>query len=217
MAISREVRRSLVQDCHVPASRVRLILNGTQVVPSLLPPQGNMRRFVYVANLLERKAHDLLLRAFASTDERCTLALVGDGPLRGRLCALARELGIADRVEFYGFLPNPWVVADGAWAYVHPPRIEGGGIAVMEAMMRALPVIVTETGGLVDIVHDEDTGLIVPVDDVDALSKSLRRIADDPEQRASLASRARAYANHHLTIDRTVESYMDLYREMLQC
>lgn len=215
VAISREVGRSLVEDCRVPASRVRIILNGTPVVPRLSRPEGELRRFVYVAELAERKAHDTLLLAFAATDPSCRLVLVGEGPLRARLESLSRQLGLSDRVEFLGWLDDPWVVANGAWAYVHPARIEGGGIAVMEAMMRGLPVIVTATGGLLDIVRDGDTGFMVAVDDVEALSGSLRRITNSWRDRLTLANRARAYAERNLSIDRTLESYMALYRELL--
>ena len=215
VAISQEVARSLVEDCRVPPSRVRVILNGTPVVPPLSLPSGETRRFVYVANLLEDKGHEVLLQAFAASDPRCSLALIGDGPLRKRLGALSRELGIADRVEFHGWLDDPWVEAAGAWAYVHPARVEGGGIAVMEAMMRGLPVIVTETGGLPDIVTHGDTGIVVAVGDFAALSRSIQHLADDLDEREALARSARAYAERHLTIDRTVASYLALYEEVL--
>ena len=214
VAISREVARSLVEDCGVSRARVRIILNGTPEVAPLSPPSEQPNRFIYVANLLARKGHETLIQAFAMADHAATLSLVGDGPERDGLRALTQRLGLGDRVSFHGWLDDPWSVAEGALAYVHPARIEGGGIAVMEAMMRGLPVIVTATGGLTDIVQHGQTGLIVPVGDVNALAGSIRMLSDDPRGREALAGAARAFALRHLTLDRMLESYRALYREL---
>jgi glycosyltransferase involved in cell wall biosynthesis len=215
VAISKVVAHSLVVDCGVPPSRVRVIHNGTPIVPRAIPPHGKNRLFVYVANLYEWKAHRTLLEAFANTDPRCQLALVGDGPLRNHLHHLARDLGILDRVNFCGFLSDPWVKGDGAWACVHPPMMEGGGLAVMEAMMRGLPVVGSATGGLLDIVKDGCNGLLVPPGDSRALATAVQRLADHPAERRAYADQARLYAEKNLRLSLSIDSYCELYEEML--
>ena len=82
--------------------------------------------------------------------------------------------------------------------------------------MRGLPVIVSATGGLPDIVQDGQTGLLVPVGDVNALAAAIRRLSDDVEERNALSVAARDHAVHHLTIDRMLNSYRNLYEELLE-
>jgi glycosyltransferase involved in cell wall biosynthesis len=214
VAISRAVATSLIDHGRLPGSRVRIILNGTPLVEPASPPVGTSRRFVCVANLLPGKGHEMLLRAFASLSDEATLSLVGDGSERQGLVALAQHLGIVERVTFHGWLDDPWSVAHGAWAYVHPARVEGGGLAVMEAMMRGLPVLATATGGVPDFVHNGRTGILVPIDDADSFADSMKQLLTDRGDRARLAVAAREYAVANLAIENTLRSYRDLYDEL---
>jgi glycosyltransferase involved in cell wall biosynthesis len=214
VAISSEVARSLIEDCGVPESRVRLIPNGTPIVDPVSKPEGPSRRFLYVANLLPGKDHKTLLRALATLPDQATLALVGDGPQRGELEGLAQELRVRERVTFHGWLEDPWSIADGVWAYVHPARVEGGGIAVMEAMMRGLPILATATGGIPDIIQPGGTGVLVQVGDVKGLADSMRELMVDEERRSDLATAAREHAVDQLSIDDSLRRYRDLYREL---
>ena len=214
VAISEEVARSLIEDCGVPASRVRIILNGTPIVDRVSQPVGSSRRFLYVANLLPGKDHETLLNAFATLPDRATLELVGDGPQRGALEGMAQGLGVHQRVTFHGWLDDPWSIAGGVWVYVHPARIEGGGIAVMEAMMRELPIIATATGGIPDIVRPGRAGVLVEVGDVKGLADSMRELMVDEKRRSDLAVAAREHAVAQLSIDECLRRYWDLYDEL---
>jgi glycosyltransferase involved in cell wall biosynthesis len=214
VAISHAVAHSLLMDAHAPGNRVRVIRNGVAPAPCL-PPTAEGRRFLYVANMWPRKAHDVLLRALARTDASIRLTLVGDGPLRRSLEQLSRTMGIENRVEFCGFRADPWALAPGAWAYVHTPSVEGGGLAVMEAMMRGLPVVATATGGLREIIRDGENGILVPVGDVKAVASALESMASYPEERSRLASAARGFAEQNLDARVMVQAYLELYRELL--
>lgn len=145
---------------------------------------------------------DLLLRAFAGLpgDEQvlalgaeCKLLVVGDGPLRCELEALASDLGIAPRVEFTGAVSHDDVPG---WLnrfdiYAAPSRLESFGVAVIEASACALPVVVSDVGGLPEVVLDGETGLIVPRDDVPALQAALKRLVLDVGLRAALGHAGR--------------------------
>jgi glycosyltransferase involved in cell wall biosynthesis len=160
--------------------------------------------FLCVAALTPKKAHDTLLRAFATLRGAHRLLLVGDGPMRGEVERLIEQLGLSDRVFLLGEQP-PVVVAKllaGATGSVLSSRDEPFGIAAVESMAVGTPVVATDVGGLAEIVEHERTGLVVPVDDVPALAAALERVARDGALRARLGNEASARA--HQRFDREV-------------
>ncbi len=159
-----------------------------------------------VGRLVARKAHDLLLRAVAELrreGEAVAAVVVGDGPERPRLQALARELGVEDAVHFAGFvpeeaLPRYYAAAD---AFVMASRqlpdrdgVEGFGIVFLEAGAAGLPVVGAATGGIPEAVEHGRTGLLVPADDVGGLAESLRFLARSPGEARRLGEEGRRRA-----------------------
>jgi glycosyltransferase involved in cell wall biosynthesis len=159
-----------------------------------------------VKSLAPKYGVDLLLRACAAllqdADVRalsvdCRLLIVGDGPQRAALEALALELGIAPRTEFAGAVAHAEVPSflNRLHIYAAPSRLdsESFGVAVIEAGACALPVVVSDAGGLPEVVVDGQTGLVVPRDDVPALQAGLKRLLLDANLRAELGRRARIH------------------------
>jgi glycosyltransferase involved in cell wall biosynthesis len=189
------------------ASRVVAVPNGIDVDaieamatdPNVAPPtaaRAGTPYFVCVAGFNPKKAHDTLLRAFAQVPRPYRLLLAGEGPLRRDVERLIAELGLEDRVVVLGEQPHPVVarLLAGAVGSVLASRDEPFGIAAVESMAVGTPVVVTAVGGLAEIVEHERTGLVVPVDDPDALAAALTRIAGDAQLRSRLGSAARDVA-----------------------
>lgn len=147
-------------------------------------------RILCVAHLYPRKGIDTLLRAFAPLRERATLRVAGVGPERARLEQLARELAIADRVHFLGYLPLPALNAEyrNASIFALPSAQEGFGIVFLEAMASSLPVVAGRAAAVPEVVTEGVTALLVDPDDERALTKSLERLLDDPAQREAMGS-----------------------------
>lgn len=148
-----------------------------------------------VKSLAPNYGIDLLLRAFVGLPEFCRLMIVGDGPQRSELEALASELGIAARTEFVGAVAHTDVPS---WLnrldiYVAPSRLESFGVAVIEASACELPVVVSDAGGLAEVVRDGETGLVVPCEDVPALQGALIRLVLDAALRDRLGRAGRAH------------------------
>ena len=157
-----------------------------------------------VKSLAPKYGVDLLLRAFAALlqdarvqalPQACRLLIVGDGPQRAELEALAAELGIAARTTFAGAVAHADVPA---WlnrldVYAAPSRLdsESFGVAVIEASACALPVVVSDAGGLPEVVRDRETGLIVPRDDLAALQAALTTLVLDAALRQRLGAQGR--------------------------
>lgn len=148
-----------------------------------------------VGRLVEDKAQDVLLDAFARAGEDFKdwrLAVVGDGQLKMQLFAQAEDLGIAERVDWHGIVRDPHAFYRAAHVFALPSRVEGMPNALLEAMSCGLPVVVSDGApGPLELVEDGRTGLVVPVNDAVALALALRRLASDEALRHRLGAAAR--------------------------
>ena len=148
-----------------------------------------------VGRLVEDKAQDVLLEAFAQAGDRFKgwrLAVVGVGHLSEPLRAQAEALGIADRVEWHGLVRDPYVFYRAAHIFALPSRVEGTPNALLEAMSCGLPVVVSDGApGPLELIEDGVTGLVVPVNDPTRLAAALRRLGTDDALRRRLGAAAR--------------------------
>lgn len=152
--------------------------------------------FLTVGRLVWDKAHDVLLDAFALLGDEMgewRLAVVGDGRMREALKSQATDLGISKRVDWHGIVSEPHILYGSASIFAMPSRVEGMPNALLEAMSCGLPVVVSDGApGPLELVENEVTGLVVPVNDAVALAAALRRLADDPLLCSRLGQAARA-------------------------
>lgn len=152
------------------------------------------RRLVSIARLTHEKGIDILLRAFAEVAAEFPewrLAVVGDGPLKAELAALAASLGLQGRVEWMGVQRTADVLAS-AEVFVLPSRVEGFPNALCEAMAHGLAVVSTDCpSGPREIVRHGVDGLLVAPEDPQALARAICRLLGDPDERRRLGARAR--------------------------
>jgi glycosyltransferase involved in cell wall biosynthesis len=164
---------------------------------------------------VEQKGIDVLLKAAAQAFEvlpEWRLAIVGDGPLRDDLQALARDLGIAARVDWFGHVDDPAPYLRAAKFFVLTSRFEGSPNALLEAMACGLPAIVANASpGPLELVGEEAAGLIVPVEDIAATAKAIVKLAGDEGLRITLAAAARERTRTH-----HVDEAMAVWLKLLQ-
>jgi glycosyltransferase involved in cell wall biosynthesis len=159
------------------------------------PDSDGPLRVITVARLSPEKGTDDLLRAVAIVLQQgtsLTLTVVGDGPDRDRLQALALELGLGDEVRFTGFVPHgPQLVdaLDQADLFVLASRSEGVPHSIAEALARALPVVASDVGGIPELLGDEG-GVVVPRGDTEALAAAIAGLARDDRRRTELSGRS---------------------------
>ncbi len=184
VCVSESLARDAIALAGADASRTVVIpdtYDESRFTPGDRLPHAGPVRLVSVGRLVEVKGHDVLLRAFAlATHEGldATLDIVGGGSERGRLEALARDVGVADRVRFAGPLGEDELrdTLGSGDAFVLASRREGFGVAIVEALAMGLPVLTTRSGGPEEIVGPDD-GVLVSAGDVDALAAALPAFA----------------------------------------
>jgi len=164
-----------------------------------------------VGRLTKAKNYPLLLQAFADLRacRAARLAIVGEGEERGRLRALAEELGVQDDVAFLGSQPNPFKFIRAASVFVLSSDWEGFGNVLIEAMACGTPVVTTRYGeGAEEIITHGVNGLLVPCGDRRALANAMLRIMDDEQlhARLSVAGRQRALDFDNEVITRRYEA-----------
>lgn len=168
--------------------------------PSPIPAALSARRpfLLTVGRLHAQKAYDVLLQAFARSRPATAswrLAMVGQGELEAELKAEAARLRIGERVDWYGQIDDPFPYYEAADVFVLASRHEGAPNALMEAMSCGLAVIVSDASpGPLELVRDDESGIVVPVDDVEALAGAIVRLVSDRALRARLGDAARARA-----------------------
>ncbi|MFQ6049168.1 MAG: glycosyltransferase [Phycisphaerae bacterium] len=189
----------------------RIQARKTYCIPATCKAVGTVARLDVQKNIA------LLLEAFARLAGRfpdAVLLIAGRGPQEPILRARAHSLGIADRTHFVGFQPDPLPLLASLDVFVLPSRWEGFGLATLEAMAAAVPVIVTDVIGSRDLVQPGRTGLLVPPDDAPALASAIQQLWTNPQQAAALAKAARRAARRY-DQQTMVRRYLQLYHELV--
>ena len=178
-------------------------------------------RLVFVGRLVPEKGADTAVEAFAriaAAHPAARLEIVGDGPCRPALRALADRLDVSDRVEFTGWVSPQDVpaVLNRASVVIMPSHVESFGLVALEAGLMARPAVVSAVGGLTEVVADGETGLTAPVGDAGAFAIALDRLLSDPAAARRMGSAARKRALQVFSFDHYVDSYEALYRRLVQ-
>jgi glycosyltransferase involved in cell wall biosynthesis len=204
----------------VASERIHVIANGVDVDRFGFARQAReIRTLVSVANLRGEKAHEILFEAFAplaAAHPALRLKIAGDGPRAAELRALARSLGIADRVELLGHCEDVATLLEQADAFVLASRSEAFPNSVVEAMAAALPVVACAVGGLLELVDSGRTGLLVPADDPAAMRDALEWLIVHPARATGLGAAAREAICQRYSFARMIRAFEDLFVSQLQ-
>ncbi len=223
IAVSRAVRQVLV-DGGVNADRIDVIPDG--VDPGGLAPTRDRDAIrtefgladdtiavLCMAAFTAEKGHAVLLEAWRRVAEivpQAHLLLAGEGGLRASF-----EADAPPRCSFLGHRNDLPDLVNAVELAVQPSLSEGLGSAAQVALWSGLPCVVSDAGGLPELVDDGKTGLVVPSGDAEALAAGLVRAVGDAQWRAQAGKRARAVARERYHIDRLVAAHRVCYRKTL--
>jgi len=230
MARSESLNQRLLE-LGCPEDKIRLNRTG---IPMDQFPRTNRQRptngqwhFVQACRLIEKKGLPVALQAFANfcadgNDARFTIA--GEGPLLKPMSELTKELGIADRVRFVGFLGEQELadLYSGAHVFVHPSQItedqnqEGVPNSMLEAMATGLPVLATLHGGIPEAVDNNTSGILVPERDVDGLTEAFRRLTTEDGLWEAMGNSAADDVRVRFGRDEQTANLENIYFELLE-
>jgi glycosyltransferase involved in cell wall biosynthesis len=215
IAITDALARFQVESVGLPAAKVEVIHYGLDEPPAAWganppdPVPSTARVLLCVCRLEPQKGVDVAIRALSEIPG-AHLVVLGEGSQRSELERLARELDVP--VYLPGRVPDVTAWLRRADVLVHPVRWEGFGLAVLEAMLAAVPVVATNVSSLPEIVVDGETGLLVPPDDPAALAAAANRVLDE---RSPFGERGRARAHADFSVARMTERTLSVYERVL--
>ena len=232
-AMARPLFRHVLQQSRAVTTVSRWLARETETIVSgvsasvapmpgateLFSPGGerDANRLLFVGRLTAQKGIAALIEALGKMRNAPALDVVGDGPLGEELRRRASTLGLADRINWLGQLPQPRLVDlyRRATALVVPSTDEGLGLVAVEAQLCETPVVVYESGGLTDTVQHERTGLLVPPGNVDALASTLDALLDRADRGADLGRAGRMVALAGFAPESAARRYAGIYRSVL--
>ena len=228
IAVAETHRRYLAENEGCPAGKLRVIPNGVDVekfhprwpsptlrdelhLPEGVPVAG------IVAALRPEKHHELFLHAAGLIRQEVPEArfvIVGDGPQRGRLEALAQELSLADAVHFLGTRSDVAEVLSLVDVAVLTSHMESSPVSLLEAMACEKPVVATRVGSVPETVLDAETGHLVAPGDARGIADRVVELFRNPERASRMGRAGREHVVAHWSVERMVSGYEDLVRRI---
>lgn len=225
-AVTQQLKRELVREVGLPATRIEVVYNGVDLSRCVPTDRESVRRHLgasvgdivigSVGRMVPVKNYPLLLRAVQGLAENTNIIvmLVGDGPELAALMAMARALGLGERVRFLGYRDDVFELLAAMDVFVLPSISEGMSNTLLEAMAAGVPVVASDVGGNPEIVRDEVDGLLFPTADEAALRERLQRVCTAPSLRACLGKAGRERVLDGFSIEAMIARYERLYQRV---
>ena len=225
-AVSEQVRRHCIEIDGIDPARVETVYNGLDLAQwrSGSAPLRSAGKIIVttVGNIRRVKGHDLMIRAAADIVQQfpgVSFSIAGavlEPDYFEDLQSLVNKLGLAGSFHFLGGACDLQRHLTGADIFVLPSRSEGFSNAIIEAMAAGLPVVATGVGGNAEAVEDGISGLIVPPEDPDALTKALAKLLADPARAKAMGKAGREIVAKKFTIEAMMSHIASTYRRLLE-
>ena len=232
-AVSEQLKRDLVRHVGLPSARIEVLYNGVDLdrfdrtaSPALESAGRELLRAAWgvppgglvvgsVGRLVAVKNYPLLLRAYAASGVAGRIVLVGAGPERAGLEALAQSLGIGDQLLLLGHCDDVDRLLRGFDVFVLPSLSEGMSNTLLEAMAAGVVPIASDVGGNAEVVRHGVDGRLFPSGDMQALADALSALCAGTAERRALAAAARARARETFGMNAMIARYENFYEEVL--
>lgn len=224
---SKYTLNSISESFSIPTEKMRVMHNPVVSRESNLPRTELRMQFGisdndlvvgHIGGLIPQRDQSTLINAFAKIrvkNDKARLFVIGDGPKRSELESLVCSLGLGDCVSFVGYTNKIGDYLKIMDIYVNPTLDEGFGIAVVEAMLAGLPVVLSNKGAHPELIDDGTSGYLYQAGDVDALALIISRLAVNPEARAIIGNAAKIRAATHFTPEQYSATFIDHALEII--
>ena len=231
IAISEAVRVSCIKKRNIREEKVIVLLNGIPLNDFVAPDKSRIEKvrkrlgikqesnvIGTVARLREEKGVKYLIQSavkILDTFQDAVFLIAGDGPLRNELVDLTKKLGLENKVVFAGFCEDIPSILSIINIVVVPSISEGLGIAVLEAMAMGKPIVATSVGGIIEILRDGETGLLIPPKDPSIMADKINFLINNKNEARRLGLNAKEESKIHDNIahvQKLGQKYNDLIK-----
>ena len=213
-----ESQRSLLEGWDLKAQNIQVIPNAIKnPAPVQTKPRGESIHFLSVGRLSKEKGHALLLRAFHQvnqTHHNIHLTLVGNGPETAELEQIIGLMGLGNSVTLSGYQNDTEPYYKKADCFILPSFSEGMPNVLLEAAMYKVPIISTEVGGVKEVTLEH--ALLIPAQEVEALSQAMEAFIQQPEQASQRAEAAYAHVKQTFGHQRRTERFLAFYKSLIE-
>lgn len=225
IAVSERIRQMYIEHWGIFPHNITTINNGVPMerflsvpsgVPTRSPGQGPL--ITTIGRLTEQKAQHVLLDAARKVLDKIPnvrFMIVGQGKLEQQLKDQAQTLGIAEQVDFAGVRYDIPEILGNSDLFVLSSAWEGLPVSGIEAMAAARPVVLTDVGGVRDLVQQEVNGILVPPDNPGTLAQALIDLLEDEPRRLGMGEAGRAQVRKEFAIELFAKRHEDLYTSII--
>ncbi len=171
-----------------------------------------------VAQFIPRKGHEVMLTTIPKVLKEVPEArflFFGKGPLLQKIKTMAIKTGILDKVRFAGFRDDMENLFPCLYMVVHPAFMEGLGVSLLQASASGIPVVATSVGGIPEVIKDGFNGFLVKPADTDMVAEKIICLLKDNHLASEMGKKGREYIKKKFSVNRMVNSYLSLYKEIL--
>ena len=225
---SQVIGRHMITEYHVPPENIRCIPRSVDLEKFNVPREDKAGKSEFVIGIIGRITpligHMSFLKAMAKVIRNMPYVkvwVIGDAPKdkdihKREIEQLVERLGIKGQVDFLGNRQDvPELLSKMDALVLSTITQEAFGRVILEAQAAGVPVVATKVGGVVDIIDDEETGLLVQPKDVDAMAQAVMRLLRDPELCQRLVVRAKEKLKQQFTLEQMAEKTLKVYEELL--
>jgi len=233
LVVSNALREAMIRDHGIPAKKVIRIYNGIEIEHYSPQEKSGSRQGISqefnvgqdtpligtIGRLVWQKGFEYLISAIPEilkTFSRTKMLIVGDGPLRDELVALAQKLNVEEHVIFTGFRDDIKDILSAIDVLVVPSLLEGFPMITLEGMAMAKPVIATKIAGIEEQITDGKSGILIPPRDADAIAAAIIRLVTDKKLAQNLGLEARRKVEKEFTVQKMVGETETVYRFLYQ-
>ena len=211
ICVSQKSKEAFCKNYGIDSAKVVVIYNGIDT-----PKSGSAIAQTFaagtVSRLVKKKGLEVLLKAFSKLSDGKKFLIVGDGPLKGKLIKLAKNLGLKDRVVFAGHQKEVLPSLFAMDIFIMSSLSESMPFALMEAMAAGRPCISTDVGGVRELINDGENGILVSAGDPDKLGSAISLLSGDREKMGLLGKAAKNTIAERFSIEsmiRGTEQFFD--------
>lgn len=230
VAVTDSLRDDILRRTSLNPKKISVIYNGIDTASFMRPRSGTLRQkygwsdneiiIGSLGNIRPAKGYDVLLKAAAllehsSRSYRFVIAGQGKGKLYEDLLALRKKLGLDERVQFLGFIDDAADFLANIDLFLSSSTSEGLPLSAIQAMVTALPIVATRCGGYEGLITDQENGVLVEIENPQAIADAIEMVAADPELQKTLSEKARNHAVSTFDIQVMLDAYEQIYSRLV--